>query len=372
MVGILTFYWADDCGAMLQAYALKTYLESKGEIVEMIPYAPLKLYGRYQFIPLRGGYQRGEWRYYRDFRTFCWNICFFRQFMKRRRSMSHFRKRYLTEKRPIKVAEDVCLQPYDFVLVGSDQVWNSEITFGLNDVYLGNIKQGNQGRLIAYGASFGKNVPPKQEWEKLKRMLNENFAAISLRERGAADFVRRLLHRSAAEVLDPVLLLEKNAWAAIERKPREREYILFYATEPQECMLRFTNKLSEAYHMPVIWLSCPYKWQHRNGVLVRMGAGPEDFVGYFHYASFIITNSFHGLAFSVLFEKQFLVFRHRSLHARLENLLEKLSLKSRLMETGKEELASMEEAIPWSTVWECLQCERERSKKFLRESMEQI
>lgn len=373
VIGILTFYWADDYGAMLQAYALKTYLERQEETVEIIPYAPLKLRGRYHLIPINATYKGGKWKCYRDLRSFCWKMCFFKQYLRRRESMRYFRKQYLTEKKTIEEARKLWLQSYDFVLVGSDQVWNSEITFGLDDAYIGDIEKGNQCKLVAYGASFGKDMPPKNEWQKFKKSLSENFLSVSLREKGAADFVGQLLNRQVTNVLDPVLLLEKDTWEVVERKPQEKEYILFYATEPQEYMLRFTTKLSKVSCRPVIQLSYPYKRKQRNEVQLHMDAGPEEFIGYFHHASCVITNSFHGLVFSVLFEKQFLVFQHSSYHARIKNLLEKLSLEHRLMKPGeKMNLSCMEEKIDWLAVRKCLQVERECSERFIKEGMKKI
>lgn len=373
MIGILTFYWADDYGAMLQTYALKTYLERQGETVEVIPYAPLKLRGRYQLVPVNAVYKGKKWKLYRDFPGFCWKLCFSGQFFRRRVTMCRFRKWYLTGKKPIEDVRRLRLLPYEVVFVGSDQVWNSENTFGLDAAYMGYIQKGERCRLIAYGASFGKERPPKREWREFKRALEHNFAAVSLREREGADFAERLLKRPVTDVLDPVLLLNRCEWEKLGRKPREKEYILFYVTEPQEFMLRFTKELSNASGRPVIQLSVPFRRKQEKGVRLRMDAGPEEFIGYFQHASFVITNSFHGLAFSVLFERQFLVFQHSVYHTRLQNLLEKLSLGRRLMRPGEViDLSRMEEMIDWRTVRKSLKDERESSERFIREGMKRI
>lgn len=373
MIGILTFYWADDYGAMLQVYALKTYLEGKGETVEVIPYAPLKLRGRYQLIPVNAVYKEGQWKTYRDFWGFYWKLHFAGQFYRRRVSMHSFRKRYLTGKRPIEDAQGLRLSSYKVVFVGSDQVWNSDNTFGLDDAYMGNIEKKKSCRLVAYGASFGRSEPPRKEWKEFERALNNNFAAVSLREREGADFVGRLLKKPVADVLDPVLLLDRNKWEELGRKPQEKEYILFYISEYQETMFWFTKKLSRVTGRPVIQLSIPFSEKQEKGFLLRMDEGPEDFIGYFQHASCVITNSFHGLAFSILFERQFLVFQHSVYHARLKNLLEKLSLEQRLVKQGTTaDLACMEKAIDWLSVRKRLQMERKRSERFIREGIKTL
>lgn len=373
MTGILTFYWADDYGAMLQTYALKAYLEKQGEVVEIIPYAPLKLRGRYQLLAVQAVYRKGKWKCYRDLKSFCWRMCFIKHFLKRRKAMSQFRKQYLTEEKPIEKIQKLRMGSYDNVFVGSDQVWNSRITFGLDDAYMGNIKEKNQCRWIAYGASFGKDKPPMQEWRKLKKDLSENFFAVSLREKEAADFTGWLLGGPVADVLDPVLLLEKEAWEAVEQYPREKEYIFFYATEMQEFMSRFAEKLSRISGCPILQFSGPYKKKQERGAMHYMDVEPEAFIGYLHHATYVITNSFHGLAFSVLFEKQFLVFQHSTYHVRLKNLLEKFSLEKRLVESGKRiGLSRMEEKIDWLRVREHLKKERESSERFIKEGMKKI
>lgn len=373
MIGILTFYWADDYGAMLQTYALKTYLERQGETVEVIPYAPLKLRGRYQLVPVNAVYRRGKWRFYRNLLKFCRRLGYVGIFYRKRTSMCRFRKQYLTGEKPIENVRRLWLLPYKVVFVGSDQVWNSEITYGLDDAYMGNIEREKSCRMVAYGASFGKERPPKREWREFKRAFESNFTAISLREREGADFAERLLKRPVADVLDPVLLLDRCEWEKLGRKPQEKEYILFYVTEPQEFMLRFARKLSEASGIPVIQLSVPLWGKWEKSFLFRMDAGPEEFIGYFQHATSVITNSFHGLAFSILFERQFLVFQHSVYHTRLRNLLEKLSLERRLMKPGEAiDLSRMEEMIDWRMVRKSLKDERESSERFIREGMKRI
>lgn len=373
MIGILTFYWADDYGAMLQTYALKTYLEKQGKHVEVIPYAPLKLRGRYQLIPVNAVYRGGKWKTYRDFRGFCWRLCFVRKFCRRRVSMCRFRKRYLTGKRPVESVQSLSLQPYEVVFVGSDQVWNSENTFGLDDAYMGYVEKGEACRFVAYGASIGKASPPRREWKEFKNALDNNFTAVSFREREGADFAEWLLKRPIADVLDPVLLLDRREWGRLSKRPQDKKYILLYITEPQEFMLQFTKELSESSGRPVIQLSLPFRRKQEKDFWFRMDAEPEEFIGYFQCASCVITNSFHGLAFSILFEKQFLVFEHSAYHTRLKNLLEKFSLEQRLMRQDEMiDLSRMDEIIDWRSVGKSLQEERKSSENFISEGMKGI
>ena len=92
MIGILTFYWADDYGAMLQAYALKHYLEkTSNKQVRIIPYAPVKFTGRYWLCPIVASYVDGEMKYSFLINRFKRNMSFLYQFLKRRKNMRAFR-----------------------------------------------------------------------------------------------------------------------------------------------------------------------------------------------------------------------------------------------------------------------------------------
>ena len=122
MIGLLTFHWADDYGALLQAFALKKYLKGLGEQVEVIPYAPVKLTGRYQWCPLYARIQDGTIRYKRSRYGWKNNLSLGRKFFKRRKAMKTFRQQYLTAERPERHAQELILEKYSSVIVGSDQI----------------------------------------------------------------------------------------------------------------------------------------------------------------------------------------------------------------------------------------------------------
>ena len=257
MIGILTFHWADDCGAMLQAYALKRYLELQGEQVEFVPYAPIQLTGRYWWCPLASQWQDGRIRHWPSRSGWKRHIWMGRSFWQLRRAMRSFRRQYLTAKAPVRRAQKLSLRPYTCVFVGSDQVWNPVITVGLDDAYLGNIPDRGDCRLVAYAASFGGPSLPQVWWEPFAKYVGGNFAAISVRERSAKPFVEGLLYKRVEDVLDPTQLLERGEWEAIAKRPNEEGYILTYCTEYNREMMQYLEKLSAALHARVIQISLP-------------------------------------------------------------------------------------------------------------------
>lgn len=368
MIGILTFHWADDYGAMLQAYALKTCLESlTKEKVEVIPYAPVKLVGRYWIFPVAGGETGRKIRYYLRCSGFIRNLFHLRAYLKRRKNMRSFRQSYLTREPGIRRADRLFLNKYSRVFVGSDQVWNPEITVGLDDVYMGNIKEKGKCRLTAYGASFGKDSLPARYHAAFEQAVNENFSGISMREKSAVPFVKQLYHGDVTDVLDPTLLLEQSAWQKTAKKPEQKNYILFIYTEYNELMMQYLRELSVELKKRVIQLSMPQPGQREDWIDLEIEGGPSEFIGYFQNADCVVTNSFHGMVFSVLMEKQFIVFSHSNKNARIENLMEKLELKSRLAEGGRmPEKDEMLKEIDWKHVRRLIEKERGSSVEFIK------
>lgn len=371
LIGILTFHWADDYGAMLQAYALKSYLEKiSKEKVEIIPYAPIKLTGRYWLYPVVGTEKDDKIKYsfgHFDFRR---NVFYLYEFLKRRKNMRNFRRHYLTRKLAIRKMERLSLKKYSCVFVGSDQVWNPEITVGLDDAYIGNIKEKGNCRLIAYGASFGRETLPENYRLQFMESVSDNFSAVSLREKNAIPFLKSFFQGNVTDVLDPTLLLGWEEWKKIGKLPREQGYILFIYTEYNAQMLQYLHDLSIELQKKIIQLSMPWFGQKKDWIHLEIKGGPAEYIGFFQNAEYVVTNSFHGMVFSVLMEKQFLVFSHSNKNVRLENLLDKLNLKPRLIEYGKlPDVEKILEEIDWKYVKELLEKERVNSIQFMKNQL---
>lgn len=375
MVGILTFHWADDYGAMLQAYALKRQLELLGEEVELVPYAPLKLTGRYRLIPICAEYRNGKLRYFVHRYMAKQNLLMGRAFWERRWNMRQFRRAYLTPRRAVKSAEKISLQKYKTVFVGSDQVWNPEITVGLDDAYTGSIPQRGSCRLAAYGASMGGAALSEADRRKFAAHVGNGFSAVSLREKIDVESVEQMLGRSITDVLDPVLLLDHSEWERIGKAPSEQGYILLYLTEFNLPLLRCAQALSRQTGGKLISVSKPTVLRSGGadaiqGIEERAEGGPAEFFGWLQNADCVLTNSFHGTAFSVLLEKDFLSFRHNTRSVRQEDLLCKLGLEACLVEEVRpDEARAIWANTDWGAARACLRRERERSKRFILENI---
>lgn len=371
MIGILTFHWADDHGAMLQAYALKHCLEKAGRAkAEIIPYASVRLEGRYWIFPVIGREEGNKIKYNFWRRKFTVNMYYLRSFFKRRKQMRAFRRRYLTRGRAVRKADRLSFGKYAFIFVGSDQVWNPEITVGLDDVYIGNVKEKGDCKWVAYGASFGGGSLPAKYEKEFSEAVGRNFTAVSLREKSAVPFVERFFHGNVTDVLDPVFLLGQKEWEQILELPARQDYILYIYTEYNEQMELYLQELSVELKKKVVQLSMPWQRRRAHWPELAIEAGPSEYLGFFKNAAYVVTNSFHGMAFSILMEKKFLVFSHSNKNARMEDLMEKLDLGARLVERGRMPAKSeMTEEIDWKHVKALLDRERRRSVGFIENSL---
>ena len=286
--------------------------------------------------------------------------------------MHAFRRRYLSARPAIRTASRISLKKYDLVFVGSDQVWNPDITVGLDDAYIGNIKNRDACRLVAYAASMGRDTLPEDCREKFIRCAGPAFSAISVREESALPFLEHLLHRPAAALIDPVFLLRREDWRRIGHLPPEKGYVLLHRTEGNADMAQYAIDLARQLDRQLIQTSFPMINGPDRAVRLCAEGGPAEFLGYIQNAACIVTNSFHAAAFSILFEKPFIAFGHSAYHSRLAGLAEKLGLQARIWDQARPAgLECVWEAIDWPAVQAKIAAERAQSIQFICDALKE-
>lgn len=365
-IGILTFHCADNFGAMLQAYGLLTWLSKEGFDAFIVNYAPPFLRGRewlFPYVPYKNLLKRMD--------VFLWglkrNLKAGRDWRTRKRLMEDFRTARLTGgSKAFHGNKGLLSMEADLLVVGSDQIWNPDITCGLRPAYFGAFENDRLRKTIAYGASFGASSLPEEEVPRFSELLL-SVQDVSMREKSAAEYIEAISGRKISNVVDPVFLLDGDDWRAIEEKPAEDGFILYYETEPSEPMRETAHRLAQEKDLKVIALSANANewgdWPFQ-GI---WAVGPAQFLGYVSAAEYVITNSFHGAAFSILFHKPFCTFVHSTVGTRLESLLEDVDLTNR-MAVG-DYRPDIDEEIDWTEVERLLQIQRERSMGFLRRSL---
>ena len=214
-------------------------------------------------------------------------------------------------------------------------------------------------KVIAYAASLG-SAALSQKYDKKFSGLLKYVDVISVREAAAVPYVKRLCRGDVAAVLDPVFLLEEKEWAAIENRPRINQYILVYTTEKNKKLYEYAKKLSQEKGMEVVELRT-IRGKREKGFITDDTAGPAEFLGYVHKAAYVVTNSFHGIAFSIIYKKKFLAFPHGSFGTRIENILRIHGLENRIYEDER----SIDDNIDWDEVNRRMQDAVRQSYDFL-------
>lgn len=371
-VGILTFHCSDNFGAMLQAYGLKTYLCGNGIPTEIVRYAPAFMTGRHWLIP----YVPGKWkkglrgmkRAVRDtIRQLKGNRALGEAFFIRREKMQCFREKYLIDQANARLLSDFSLSKltYPCYVVGSDQIWNPDITFGMRKAYFGAFKNKKKKKVVAYAASFGGASLAPQYGEEFSRLIQQ-IDAVSVREEEAVAYVKAFYKKEVAAVLDPVFFLKKADWQKVEEQPSKTGYIFVYITEINQELSEYVRKLSQEKRLPVIEVSAG-RLVTGAGFTADYSVGPSEFLGYIHHADYVVSNSFHAVAFSIIYQKKFIAFAHSNRGARLRNILQIHGLGDRLCQTGGD--ADIEKAIDWVEVERNTEEHVRKSGEFLINSI---
>jgi hypothetical protein len=370
-IGILTFHCSNNYGAMLQAYGLKHFLEEQGLDVDIVRYEPPYMTGRHWWIPYAPiqGLKGRIWCLFHMWNGFLAHLANREAFAAQRASFRQFMRRFLVRVNQPKKLSLWGLKglSYRCYVVGSDQIWNPDITCGLRKAYFGAFQARRKEKVISYAASFGgAALDPKhdQEFASLVRHVD----AVSVREEAAVPYVEKLYGRPVTAVLDPVFFLGKASWQQVETIPGkvqalgEGKYIFLYVTEGNQKMAEYAQALSRETGLPVIELRAGQQGTDK-GFDIDRAAGPGEFLGYIHEAAYVVSNSFHAVAFSILYEKQFLAFAHSSLGTRVSNILQIHGLSGRLC--TDQTPGDIRERVDWEEVRRRTREHRDRSGAFL-------
>ena len=222
----------------------------------------------------------------------------------------------------------------DCIIYGSDQIWwNSSIPNynGFDDVYFGGVVSPIIKR-IAYAPSMGVMNVDKSNQQYLSRAL-KRFNSLSVREKELRDVLQPLIERPIEIVLDPVFLLDPKEWATFCTPLKTtQKYVLFYNVIPSKVARKVAEKLAEEKHCQLIELTGRVETLKYGKTYVQT-ANAFEFLSYIKNAESVVSTSFHGVAFSILFEKDFYALGMKNNSGRVASLLEQLSISHRLCKT---------------------------------------
>lgn len=340
--GLLTFHEADNYGAVLQAYALQHTLEKMG--VEN------------EFVSIDMG-KKAKPEETSDRRLMAFAKKIQMESEKRSALFKEFRQNYFKCSPYYGMNEMQKLdEDYDIFFAGSDQIWNFQIPDTDGRYFL---PFAIKAKRYSYAASFGGNeLPVKMEkWctEELKK-----FDGISVREASGKELVERLTGKEAVVSLDPTLLLSSEEWKELTHEVNEEPYLLLFLLKYDETAVKRAKEEAEKRGLKLRVVTAAFIPQLGFDPWSKVGV--NDWLSFFRHAECVITNSFHGVVFSIMFGRLFTVARLQgelsSRNGRIEELLAKAGLE--------ECMNDIPEAIDYQAVEDRLADMRAASLEYLK------
>jgi hypothetical protein len=320
-IGILTYHRVYNYGATLQAVALRIFLENRGHHVSYVDYYPEYHKKMYRAFNLSGFWKKNMYE-----KMYCLYDNF-RQFRSRKERMKvydDFLSKYI-----LPYCSNDADEHYDAIIYGSDQIWRKQPGLDLryNPVYFGS-NDFVCDRRVSYAASMGNTNINEEDASFIKEHLS-NFSAVGVRERDLYDVLKPYKLRNLSMNADPTLLLDEGDWdnALYTERLIKDPYALFYKVRDSfsDDVLR---KYCSAKRLKLVKVN-PY-----NAPLGSdCNPNPAELVSLIKYADVVLTSSFHGLAFSIVYQKEVFV-SSRSNTARMSSLMQSIGVEGRLLPFG--------------------------------------
>ncbi len=353
-IGIVTQSLLNNYGGILQNYALQKVLKELGHEPITIDYVSRYSFKKYIIYTLKTFFIRLMCK--KKSRGY---VPFYR---KRNTMMSDFVVSNVSVTKPVKKYTSRILDEYGIegLIVGSDQVWRPEYNNDLFDMFFSFAKEKNILK-ISYAASFGIDFWNYTMGQTLKcKELIKDFKAISVRESSGIDLCKTKLNVDAVEVLDPTLLLPKEFYEKICCNiPRTKvPYLASYILDLDRDKKDLIYKIAEKKKVPV----------EIYGADLDAKLSIPEWLSMFRDAEFIVTDSFHGTLFSIIFRKNFITIgnKNRGL-SRFNSILSKLGLQDRLISDVSDYSGYLN--IDWSKVEDLLDIAKSRSYDFLNSNI---
>lgn len=257
---------------------------------------------------------------------------------------------------------------YDVYIAGSDQIWNYIHTDRL-DVYFLMFANKFKAKKISYAASVSIYDIPKK-WRAAYKTYFENIDVLSVRELHGAELVSKYSNKKAEVVLDPTFLLTKEDWVREVANDCgiEGDYLLIYTLSGSPHIRKMAHDIARRLNLKVVNIKSGYSDEPDDGTINVYEIGPAEWVGLWSKAKYVVTDSFHGTAFSINFNIPFttLVNPNSMMNSRVLSILKIMNLESRIVyDTLKGDLKPNDVALDFTETNRILKQWKEKSLKFL-------
>jgi len=347
-IGILTFHNTVNYGASLQAFALAQVVRRLGHEVEIIDYLQPKAAVYYAKETLKSRTPLRNLGKYRKFQSF---------------KRDHLPLTKLSTYSNTRIS--ALTRDLDCVIAGSDQIWHAHGFRGFSPEYFLSFVR-DPIRRVAYAPSFGGTTDVSKYRDEMTRLLSR-FDSLSARDTNTAQLIRQLTGKDAEIVLDPTFLGSFDSLAKSPPFPIcERGYLLVYA-QLQPRQIDSVRGLSKRLDVPIVAVGAAARYADISDVSV----GPEEWLGYFRHARFVCTTYYHGLIFSILARKPFLLFSTSTRATKTLDLTQRLGLDDRVVssDSSSGSLPNYLDDLDYSPLESGIELQTGRSLAFLERAL---
>lgn len=386
-IGIVTFVKCDNYGAELQAYALQWKLNQLGYDAELIDLQKIEkdlasnassilpaIKNRFKVYGWKAPFEIGklvvdvlqrklaakknESNAEEKHKLF---LDFFDKFIR------HSNRYYTIEE--IRQATDL---PYDVYIAGSDQIWNYMHNDNLDVYFLEFAKEFGAHR-ISYAASISAASIPAKYQDEYRNLL-KNIQYLSVRELHGAKLIKELTGRDVEVVLDPTLLVTSEEWLNnVAKNPLSGEkYVLVYTLSGSKYIQELCDNIAGRLGCKVVNMKINFRKDDSEKMTDLFDLGPQEWVGLISGASYVVTDSFHGTAFSINFNKPFttLVNPVSNMNSRVLSILKIMGLEDRIIYDDGTRKMPKELYVDYTEVNKRMEEWRHKSLSFIKKSLD--
>ena len=256
----------------------------------------------------------------------------------------------------------------DIFMTGSDQVWGPTLNGKYDEAYFLSFVKGT--KKTAYAASFGRTEFTDKTKNEYKKLLSK-YDAIAVREDSAVQLLRDMNVNCIGQVLDPTLLLTGAEWENYvdDNNKIKGEYVLVYQLHNNPVLSEYAIKFAESYKLPLYRVSPTFHQFRRGGKFLYL---PDlgHFLSYIKNCKYFITDSFHGTAFALIFNKQFFeILPNNKTGSRNQSILRLTGLENRII-YDFDDFSLVDDKIDYDKVNSIILNERVKSIKILKDFLQ--
>ena len=356
---VITRHAPSNYGSLLQSIATQTVLERLGHKCEIIDYLRDDEHGLKAVTTALNSKQGWNGN---PLKKLAYITLRYPEEKKAEMKFSRIRKKYLKLTERCRTHEDLKRLDADVFMTGSDQVWGPTLNGRYDEAYfLSFVKDKPK---IAYAASFGRTDFTPQILSEYKKLLSR-YSDIAVRESSAVDLLKQMSIPCAGQVLDPTLLLTGEEWSKWIKKDVQGKFVLVYQLHNNPELSDYALKFARHTGLPLYRISPTFHQIRRGGKFIYL-PDLSEFLSYIKNCTYFITDSFHGTAFALNFNKQFIeILPNNKTGSRNLSILKLTGLEDRIVRDFQN-FSIAESSIDYQNVNRILGDERKKSLECLK------